>query len=266
MDIKRFFFLSIAVHSIVIFIAFSLVTAVKENKGGEFFARLVSPDELPSTEKSSRSVIKTPPALPAIPKRPAPLYAPPKSFLPHAPVEKEGLHEYYSPGPQSASPQSPPSETGQRSNGKEVPQRSSKLEPSLREKLFDKNIISELLRKEDDEERKKEKAITFNTKEYKFFLYNKRLRERIENIWIYPSDAASRGIYGDLYIRFTIKKNGRLGAVELIRTSGHKSLDDAALKALRDAEPFWPLPHEWNMEAYTIEGHFIYTIYGYYIR
>jgi protein TonB len=57
-----------------------------------------------------------------------------------------------------------------------------------------------------------------------------------------------------------------LGAVELIRTSGHKSLDDAAMKALKEGEPYWPLPDEWGMEAYTIEGHFIYSIYGYYIR
>jgi protein TonB len=77
---------------------------------------------------------------------------------------------------------------------------------------------------------------------------------------------AEKGIYGDLYIRFTIMKNGRLGAVELVRTSGYRALDDAAIKALWDAEPYWPLPNEWGREGFTITGHFIYTLHGVYIK
>lgn len=129
---------------------------------------------------------------------------------------------------------------------------------------FDKEIIGKLAQKET--EKKTDNPITFSTKEYQYQGYMQRLKEKIEGIWKYPSDAALKGIYGDLYIRFTIKKNGRLGAVDLIRTSGHKSLDDAALKALRDAEPYWPLPDEWGRDALTITGHFVYTHYGSYIR
>ena len=136
--------------------------------------------------------------------------------------------------------------------------------------MFDKGVIGDLAKRdvEKEERGKKEKgkSFSFDTDEFKFLIYNRRLKERIESIWIYPSEAASKGIYGDLIIRFTIKKNGQLGAVELVRTSGHKSLDDAAIKALKDGAPYWPLPKEWNLEGYTIEGHFIYTIYGYYIR
>jgi protein TonB len=135
-------------------------------------------------------------------------------------------------------------------------------------RLFDKNIIGDLAKRETEkkEKERKESTLTFDTSKYRFSTYNERLKEQIENIWIYPSEEAARGIYGELIIRFTIKKNGRLGAVELVRTSGYKSLDDAAIKALRDGEPYWPLPNAWGMDAYTIEGHFIYTIYGYYVR
>ncbi len=142
------------------------------------------------------------------------------------------------------------------------------LQPSFREKIFDKSVIGDLAKRdvEKEERGKKEKSFSFDTDEFKFLIYNRRLKERIESIWIYPPEAASKGIYGDLIIRFTIKKNGQLGSVELVRTSGHKSLDDAAIKALKDGAPYWPLPKEWNLEGYTIEGHFIYTIYGYYIR
>jgi len=75
-----------------------------------------------------------------------------------------------------------------------------------------------------------------------------------------------KGIYGDLDIEFTIKKNGKLGAIQLVRTSGYKDLDDAAIKALRDAEPYWPLPDDIREQSLTITGHFIYSLYGQYIR
>jgi periplasmic protein TonB len=144
------------------------------------------------------------------------------------------------------------------------------LQPSFREKIFDKSVIGDLAKRDIEKEEKgnkdKGKSFSFDTDEFEFLIYNRRLKERIEHIWIYPPEAAAKGIYGDLIIRFTIKKNGQLGSVELVRTSGHKSLDDAAIKALRDGAPYWPLPREWNLEGYTIEGHFIYTIYGYYIR
>lgn len=133
--------------------------------------------------------------------------------------------------------------------------------------MFDQRVIGEIAKRrlETEERTKKEKAFTFDTSEYRYLIYNQRLKQRIESIWVYPRDAAARGIYGDLVIRFTILKNGELGPIELVRTSGHKSLDDAAVKALRDGAPYWPLPKEWGMDAYTIEGLFIYTLYGYYI-
>lgn len=131
-------------------------------------------------------------------------------------------------------------------------------------KLFDRDVIKEQVKKEAIKEKPPE--ITFDTKEFRYQGYMNRLKEKIESIWRYPASAAQRGIYGDLYIRFSIKKDGSLGKVELIRTSGYKELDDAAMKALMDGAPYWPLPSEWNLDEFIIEGHFIYTLYGYYIR
>jgi protein TonB len=142
-------------------------------------------------------------------------------------------------------------------------------------KLAEKKAVEELIKgqRHDIDGTGKEQAgdegeheITFSTKEFKYYGYKMRLKEKIENIWKYPPEAAEKGIYADLYIRFTILKNGNLGAIELIRTSGHKMLDDAALKALKDAAPYWPLPDEWKEESFTITGHFIYSLYGSYIR
>lgn len=129
-------------------------------------------------------------------------------------------------------------------------------------RLFDKDVIREQAKKAPE----KTPAITFDTREFRYQGYMNRLKEKIEHIWQYPLSAAQRGIYGDLYIRFSIKKDGSLGRVDLIRTSGYRELDDAAIKALMDGAPYWPLPSEWGLDEFIIEGHFIYTLYGYYIR
>jgi len=136
---------------------------------------------------------------------------------------------------------------------------------SLRERLFDRDVISKLAQK-GGANAKSESSVTFDTGEFRYYGYLQRLREKIEGVWKYPPDAAARGIYGDLYARFTIRKDGRLGAVELVRTSGHRSLDEAAIRALREAEPFWPLPEEWNKDGLTITGRFVYSLHGVYIR
>ena len=140
-----------------------------------------------------------------------------------------------------------------------------KRETTTREKLFDRGVIGDTALKGDGG-KKKNDAITFDTQDYRFAGYMRKLKEKIESIWEYPPEAIRNGRYGDLKISFTIKKDGRLGAIELERTSGYKMLDDAAIKAIRDGEPYWPIPDDWGMDSYTIHGHFFYTMYGYGIR
>ena len=123
--------------------------------------------------------------------------------------------------------------------------------------LFDREIIEKYASKVP----LPEKDLTFDTSEFKHRGYMRILREKIESIWEYPKDAVKSKMSGDLYIMFTIKRKGDLGEVEVLRTSGHRSLDRAAIKALKDAAPFWPLPDDWPEEQIEIKGHFIY-IYG----
>lgn len=130
---------------------------------------------------------------------------------------------------------------------------------SNREKLFDRTIIAGIAAKE---ELRNDNTVKLDTKDFRYGPYMGRLRDRIEGVWKYPAAAARRGIYGDLEITFTINKNGRLSDIEVTRTSGHSSLDAAAVQALKDGEPYWPLPEDWGKDSLTIPGHFTYTIYG----
>jgi protein TonB len=109
-------------------------------------------------------------------------------------------------------------------------------------------------------------SITFSTQEYRYKAYMERLKQKIEGVWVYPRSAAEKGIYGDLVIQFTIRKDGSLAKAKVVRTSGYQELDEAAVKALRDGEPYWPLPAGWPEESLTINGHFIYSLWGRYLR
>jgi protein TonB len=234
----------------------SFMPVTKEKKmGEEFFARLVSPDEFFAKVPFVPAISKVRPFPPSRSRT-----SQPKTFI-SAPLPSS---KHLPP----SQPQSPPASPGQgvesRSEIKGTMQKPGVSVPSIRERLFDRGIIGDIAKREVKKEEKEARTFSFDVKDLQYSGYLQRLKERIETIWIYPPDAAAKGIYGELVIEFTIKKNGSLGAVELIRTSGHKNLDDAAIKALRDAEPFWPLPKEWGVEAYTIKGHFVYNIYGYY--
>lgn len=247
--------------------AFYLQEVPEKMKGKEFFTSLVSPEEYQSFQPPSRAV----PPVRIVPRQRS-RELPPSSKPEQAPRTDPGMKSEVP----ALSPTDPQATLGRPpripeapvppAHGIPPPTRGSR--PSLREQLFDKNVITEFAKKHLEEEEKKsqKKTFTFDATDYKFLIYNQKLKERIESVWKYPPEAASRGIFGDLIIRFTILKNGRLGKIELVRTSGHEDLDAAAMKALRDADPFWPIPKEWEMDSYTIVGHFIYTIYGYYIR
>jgi protein TonB len=120
--------------------------------------------------------------------------------------------------------------------------------------LFDREVIEKYARQAP----KPEKGLTFDVSEFRHRGYMRMLKEKIESIWKYPKDAVRQKKSGDLYIKFSIKRDGDLGEVEILRTSGYVSLDNAAVQALKDAEPFWPLPDDWPGDQLEIKGHFIY--------
>jgi len=265
LNLRRFFIYSFAVHVFIFVAILLLIPPAEEKRGkGDIFTQLVSPDEL----LSGKPVIIPPFRRQSAPRvsRPRPQTARPQSSFDRTPADTSTQKEpslSRAPVQSGASGQKMEEKPAMSPSGR----KQEKSGPAMKEKLFDRGIIGDIAKRniEKEEREKKDKSFTFDTKEYRFLIYNQRLKQRIESIWVYPRDAAAQGIYGDLVIKFTIMQNGNLGSVELVRTSGHKSLDDAAIKALRDGAPYWPIPKEWGMEAYTIEGLFIYTLYGYYV-
>ncbi len=264
-NLRRFFIYSFAAHVLFFAALLILIPQVKETRQkGDLFTRLVSPEEL----LSGKPVFIPPSRARSAPHKPrsSPQGKKTQTLFDRSTANTLKQKDF---PPSNAAVQ--PGTPGQ--NAVESPaikgsvQKQAKPGPALKDKLFDRGIIGDIAKREleKEESEKKDKTFTFDTKQYRFLIYNHRLKQRIESIWIYPRAAAAQGIYGDLVIKFTILQNGNLGSVELVRTSGHRDLDEAAMKALYDGAPYWPLPKEWGMESYTIEGLFIYTLYGSYI-
>lgn len=107
---------------------------------------------------------------------------------------------------------------------------------------------------------KEGKELVLATKEFKYWSYLEKLKRKVELLWDYPDAARGRGLGGVLKIDFSIDRNGALERLALVDPSGAKLLDDAAVKALRDAAPFAPFPNTWDIERLNIQGTFIYEI------
>jgi protein TonB len=80
-------------------------------------------------------------------------------------------------------------------------------------------------------------------------------RRKIETIGNlnYPQEARKRKIYGDLRLLVSIFPDGALKEVELLQSSGHRVLDDAAVRIVRLAAPFAPFPDELRQTTDVLE-------------
>ncbi|MCZ6501709.1 MAG: energy transducer TonB [Gammaproteobacteria bacterium] len=80
-------------------------------------------------------------------------------------------------------------------------------------------------------------------------------RRKIEGIGNlnYPEQARRRKLYGSLRLMVAILPDGSLSEVALLETSGHRILDDAALRIVRLAAPFAPFPDDLRQTTDVLE-------------
>ena len=80
-------------------------------------------------------------------------------------------------------------------------------------------------------------------------------RRKIENVGNlnYPSEARRRKLHGSLRLLVAIHPDGSLKEVDLLESSGHAVLDDAALRIVRLAAPFAPFPDEMRKTTDVLE-------------
>jgi periplasmic protein TonB len=82
------------------------------------------------------------------------------------------------------------------------------------------------------------------TQEYRFAQYIEDWRIKVERIGNlnYPEQARRQKIFGKLQLSVSINKDGSVENVEVSRPSGHPLLDAAAIRIVKLAAPYSPLP------------------------
>lgn len=88
------------------------------------------------------------------------------------------------------------------------------------------------------------KFIGARTQEYRFAQYIEDWRVKVERIGNlnYPEQARREQVYGKLQLSVSIKADGSVESIEVSRSSGHRILDAAAMRIVKLASPFSPLP------------------------
>ncbi len=76
--------------------------------------------------------------------------------------------------------------------------------------------------------------------------------QEIERKKFYPPLARRLGIEGKVVVRIVIDRGGKLKEVSVVKSSGNKILDRAALKLIRKCN-FPPLPPEYQKETFDVE-------------
>jgi len=109
-------------------------------------------------------------------------------------------------------------------------------------------------------------TLSINTEDLKYLSYLIKIKHQIEGVWTYPALAAHAGIEGELFLHFKIDREGLVGPIDIIESSGYRFFDEEAIRAIRVSTPFAPLPEEWGEGNVTITARFIYHNQGTYIR
>ncbi|HMM73299.1 MAG TPA: TonB family protein [Rhodocyclaceae bacterium] len=109
-------------------------------------------------------------------------------------------------------------------------------------------------RMENYNQRPRRRYIGSRAEEYRFAQYIEDWRTKIERIGNLNYPEAARGkLYGSLRLTVAIRADGDLERVELNHSSGHKVLDDAAVRIVRLAAPYAPFPPEISRDTDILE-------------
>jgi len=102
--------------------------------------------------------------------------------------------------------------------------------------------------------RPRKKFIGARAQEYRFAQYVEDWRQKVERIGTLNYPEAARGrLYGSLLLSVTIRSDGTVERVGVHRSSGHKVLDDAALRIVKMAAPYSPFPPDIRKDYDVIE-------------
>ena len=118
-----------------------------------------------------------------------------------------------------------------------------------------------IMNSEGKDESPDKELISIDTQELKYADYFATIKEHIFQVWTYPVEALKKGITGKGSLKLTINRDGNLVDINVVNSSGHKILDEATIKAFKEASPFKPIPDTLNKDKLVISTTFSYNSY-----
>ena len=102
--------------------------------------------------------------------------------------------------------------------------------------------------------RPRRKFLSPSAKEYGFALYEDSWKQKVERVGTLNYPEAARGkLYGSLLLSVSIRADGSVEKVSVQRSSGHKVLDEAAVRIVKMAAPYAPFPPDIRKDYDIIE-------------
>ncbi len=130
----------------------------------------------------------------------------------------------------------------------DTPPRPATVDREIEQRKMEMAKLAQEIQRESEQyaKRPKRKYISANTKEYEFAAYMRAWVARIERIGNlnYPDEARRQQMHGQLVLTVGLTRDGRVKSIDVIQSSGHKVLDDAAIRIVHLAEPFPALPED----------------------
>jgi len=95
------------------------------------------------------------------------------------------------------------------------------------------------------------KFLNARTREYKYAKYVAEWEAKVQRVGnlTYPEKVRRLGLSGEVTLEVTIKPNGAIHDIAVLQSSGHKLLDNVAIRSAKLAAPFAPFPPEIRRET-----------------
>lgn len=200
-------------------------------------AKLLAQANLTGGGDSAEAVVPTTPLPPPFPDQQAQITAPPAAETqPVMTAEprlaaKSDQAEIARPEPQRKAAESKP----------KMPSASELLRQSFNIASLSAQVKNKL---EAKAQRPRRTFISASTTAYRYAAYMEAWRAKVERVGNlnYPDEARKRKLSGNLILDVALNPDGSVNDIVIRRSSGHKILDDAAIRIVHLAAPFSPFP------------------------
>jgi TonB family protein len=113
-----------------------------------------------------------------------------------------------------------------------------------------------------DEQQRAKSELSLYERQEAYEAYLEKIKKDIIRYWKYPEGASQSRDEGKVDLELTVLKDGRLKNVRILLSSGYFFLDREAIRTVKAASPFSPIPERTGLEEIRITLTFNYTING----